>query len=142
MPRGVRQIVHLLFLVTFLLPGCSGNLDPYGRLPVSGSVTLDGQPLPNGEIAFTSESVVPVVSGGKIIDGKFSVPQQQGLPPGTYKVAITSMKEIVHPSGDAMNHPTEYKELIPENFNKKSTLTAEVTAQSENKFSFDVITKK
>jgi len=124
-----------------LFSGCGAAADPYGRLPVKGSVTLDGTALPSGEIVFTSDSVVPLISGTKIVNGQFAIPKDQGLAPGVYKVTINSILETAHPSGDVMNHPTEFKELIPEEFNKKSKLTAEVQNAGENTFSFDVVTK-
>lgn len=58
-----------------------------GRLPVSGTVTLNGQNLGEGTIEFFNDQTR---TGAQISEGKYSVERDQGLTPGKYKVSITS----------------------------------------------------
>lgn len=73
--------------------GCSSNAkSPIPLKQVSGTVTLDGEPLSQGTITF-----MPVAgtnsSTGDIVDGKFTLStfsKDDGAPPGEYKVAVTA----------------------------------------------------
>ena len=111
---------------------------PNDRLPISGEVTLNGSPLKNGDITFSSDPGAEVVSGAKILDGKFKIEKAQGLPAGSYLVTVSSLSGSSAPSGDAMNHPSEFHELVAPEFNQKTKLKAEVKQGSGNQFQFDV----
>jgi hypothetical protein len=66
--------------------GCgSSNLSQ-----VSGTVTLNGQPLAKGLITFSGESSGAGTGGGSIVAGKYSV---KDLPPGKYHVHIAGEPE-------------------------------------------------
>ena len=70
--------------------GCGGT----GRVPVSGKVTLDGQPLEHGLINFRpSQGNAGPGSGGVVNEGRFEIPADKGLRPGSYKVSITALKK-------------------------------------------------
>src|SRR5262245_24328187 len=78
-----------------LVLGCGPKSD---RLAVSGAVTLDGTPLEAGSIRFDSSGGQKVVSSGALIKGgEYYVPQEKGLPPGKYRVQITSPDENAPP---------------------------------------------
>lgn len=64
------------------------------RLPISGTVAYQGQPLSSGTIEFVAQ-IVPVEVADEcgaitvaIEDGRFEVPQRQGLVPGLYLAKI------------------------------------------------------
>src|SRR5262249_36161251 len=75
-----------------------GRLNPAGRsadnVPreaVSGSVSIDGNPLKSGAITFVPNGPdIPSQGGTPVVDGKYSIPRAQGLVPGKYKVVISS----------------------------------------------------
>ena len=125
----------LFMLVGFSIAGC-GTSD--GRLPVSGTITLKGQPVTEGTINFQSEDGA-TMSGGLIKDGKYEVPAVKGLPPGKYIVRISAAKP-----GSAVDEPVPgesgppAEELVPPEFNSNSTLTFEAKEGTENQFNFDV----
>ncbi len=75
----------VLALLMPLMIGCGG-----GKGAVSGTVTLDGKPLPAGTIGFRPSKGTPVV--GTIKDGQSSV---SGVPSGNVKVTVetASIKE-------------------------------------------------
>jgi hypothetical protein len=139
---GAGILVGMLALAS---SGCEGRSDDLPREGVSGSVTMDGQPLAKGTIQFapTSDKIPTTITAG-INDGKYSVPHTEGLVPGTYKVAISSFNEVAetpephHAPGKVGPAP---KNLIPKQFNTASTLTAEVKGGEANTFDFE-ITKK
>jgi hypothetical protein len=79
-----------VFAVTLLASGCGSNGD---LLPVSGTVTLDGQPLKAGSVQFqpdASRNKSQDIPAGKIVDGKYemSTRGKKGAPPGWYKVVV------------------------------------------------------
>ena len=133
-------LLSTALLMTF--GGCSEKSDGLPREAVSGTVTLDGQPLPKGLIQFLPSSAKEVMSGGAVIeDGKFSIARNEGLLPGIYRVDITSSAGSEpltpgEPPGPAKTTKTTPKDLIPQQYNLKSTLTAEVKAAAANTFDF------
>lgn len=60
---------------------------------VSGTVRLDGQPLPEGWIRFVPDEGTSGPDGGAAIrDGKYSIPK--ALAAGRYRVEIRSMRVV------------------------------------------------
>ncbi len=81
-------VIILGAIVLGIFSGC-GNSG--GRLPVSGSVTLDGVPLANGEIIFVPISGTKgPTAAGEILAGKFKIPAAKGPIAGSYRVEITA----------------------------------------------------
>ncbi len=88
--RAARYALAPILILAML--GCSSNPDELPRVPVEGTVTMDGKPLPAGVIQFSPAGEVTATSApanGEIKDGKFSIPRQAGPVPGTYKVTIS-----------------------------------------------------
>lgn len=125
------------------LAGCSGG-DGLPREPVSGSVDFDGKPLDKGSITFLpAEAELPTQGGADVMAGKYAIPRDQGLVPGKYRVVITSAGGDSEKSKDTTNGMPGMsaplpKELLPAQYNTKSTLTAEVKAGDANLFEFDL----
>lgn len=119
----------LLFLA---VAGCGHNAST-----VVGSVTLDGQLIENGTIAFTPVDGKTATAGAFITKGNFS----QQVPVGLMKVAITS------PRNSGKRKATSYDgtpveidlitESIPKRYNKKSTLSIDVK-QGVNRVQYDL----
>lgn len=129
--------------------GCGGGAtDSLPRHAASGNVLLDKKPLSSGSIAF--DPVDPgkpnaVSVGATIRDGSYSVPQSEGLTPGSYRVSINSTAEIAAVSlTEAPGAPPKArpKDLVPEKYNAKSTLKAEVKADESNRFDFELSSAK
>ncbi len=114
--------------------GCSDRsaVDPLPRRAVSGTVTLDGQPLPAGIIRFdpeARETGVPVV--GDIKDGRFAIGQPQGPVPGKYRVLISGWKADNPESAEAGPRAKPGPGAI-----RKAELEAQVTPEGPNSFNF------
>jgi hypothetical protein len=148
--RFTRLITLLVLVISVGFVGCSGGDDDnLPRQPISGTVTLGGQPLAQGRIQFepaSPEAKTP--AGGEIKDGTFKIPRDQGPTPGDYRVMITSSGATASgvdtspgaepPPGSKAKMPQigPSPELIPKQYNSKTTLTAKVDAGKTNTFDF------
>ena len=54
----------LVFASGPMMTGCSGSGDELPREPVSGVVSIDGEPLANGTIQFAADGGGAVAGGG------------------------------------------------------------------------------
>jgi hypothetical protein len=122
--------------------GC-GKSDPSGRVAISGSVTFQGKPLDQGTIQFTSADAggKAAISGGMIKDGKFSVPADKGLPPGKYRVQISSPDTGSAGAAPAMPGdpaPVAKERIPPEYSGHDSKQEVTVNASGKNHFEFDI----
>ncbi len=138
----VRRVVPTVLLCSVaLLPSGCGPENPLGRLAISGSVQLKGQPLDQGEIEFSPTAESPnLATGGRIEGGRYRIPAHQGLLPGTYLVRISSAEvtgEPIQPEfpGDS---PILAHERIPVAYNVKSDKHVTVTEDGSNVFDFDI----
>lgn len=125
-------------VAVLLLAGCAGAIE---KVPVSGAITYDGEPVATGQIVFQSKA------GGRtevsiINEGKYSIPEQYGLTPGEYVVKITGDR----PTGETAKTDSfvtadvsrEIQEqFIPAKYNAASQLsvTIEPVAQATHDFS-------
>jgi hypothetical protein len=127
--KNRRTIVslNLAALLAILGAGCQSGVS---TAPVKGTVTLDGNPLANGTCRFEAPGL-PSASGkivnGEIVEVTTSRPND-GVPVGSHKVAIWSLKEAPNtgaPKKDDFSFMTGTS-LIPAIYNDpdKSGLTA------------------
>ena len=101
------------------LGGCSGDAN-HGT--VSGTVTLDGQPLKSGIIRFVPADGRTASADAQVIDGKFSAK----MPIGQKNVAISAPKVVgKRKMYDTPDSPTvdKVEELLPAQYNSASKLT-------------------
>ena len=148
--RDRVRFTHALVLAAGLAAaGCSTSGDDLPREPVTGTVTLDGQPLANGVISFNpvGERMAggdQVSGGAQITGGKFTIPRETGLVPGNYNVTINaaSQSERTKPAQAGGGKPSELpKELIPAKYNSSTELKADVKKGVPNDFTFTLVTK-
>ena len=135
-----RVSLALLAGVLSFMAGCGSGVRPIaGSVGVSGTVTLNGQPLEQGMVRFAPESggkAQPAT--GQIKNGKFTMlttASSPGVVVGKYKVSIISNKPFA-PAALKPGTPPDPKakfepeSLIPTKYNdiKTSGLEADVTA--------------
>ncbi len=134
-----RTALILLLIASFSpLLGCGA--DTGGRVPVSGSVTLNGEPLESGTIQFAAADGSQL-GGATITAGKYEIPAAQGLLPGNYTVRVSSVQEAASSEeapGDSSVAEAQNKDLIPAEFNTDSKVTAEIKEGSSNTFDLDI----
>ena len=123
--RPFRSLAAALAAAVMLpLAGCS-DAPPGPRLvPVTGTVSYDGKPLPDGDIMFVpaDKSVGPEAT--KIKDGKYSFKAREGK----NRVEVTASRPV--PGKKGPMGEDAFKSYIPTKYNQKSELTAEVSAGS------------
>jgi hypothetical protein len=125
-PRLTLVAVVLLVLVA----GC-GSSGPK-LYSVSGTVTYNGQPLPDGDIIFAPATPGGVEYAGKVAAGKFSFNSEAG----GKKVKILASRE--EGAVDPQMGAAPRRQYIPEKYSsaEKTELTAEVTASGKNSYTF------
>ena len=119
-----------------LLAGCGHTT---GRQALQGSVTLNGEPLPRGVIQFVPLPGTDGPSaGGEIQDGQFSVEPDKGVLPGTFRVEITASRKTGEKMTDRVSGEMTdaYGQFLPDRYNRKSELTAQVRSGGPNQFTF------
>ena len=133
--------------IVFIAPGCGGATDDFPRHAISGTVTLDGKPLGLAAISFDPDGQAnqkPVSVGAPVVGGSYSIARDVGPTPGKYRVSVVENTAGEVDQSAAPGAPpkaTKGKPAIPEKYNTKSTLTAEVKADGPNTFNFDLTTK-
>lgn len=126
--RPFRLLALLSLSLLPLILGCS-EPNPLGRRPIRGQITLNGKPVDYGSIQFAPEDPDHGVSSGAMIEnGSYHTKVTDGLPPGSYKVMISSpdrgkVEKIEGPPGDERSFAVE---RIPKKYNLQSTLKIEV----------------
>ena len=154
-PARLRGQVWLgLALCGLVLTGCGS--DRPETAPVSGKVTLGGQPLTKGKIVFFPEkgrsSMASIGADGSYELTTFE--EGDGALPGKHKVTITAMESQGGPMPQSMEEeiemglsgkggmagPSEVKWIVPEKYSRRDTtpLEAEVTLDDDNVVNFDI----
>lgn len=120
----------LLGCSLFLFAGCGEGEDSRipQRYPLSGLITIDGEPLAGGSITFSSpeDAKIGISAGGSIVDGRYELLAT----PGAKSVKISCIEEP---------RKNVFKDIIPSKYNLKSSLVAEVT-EGKNQFDFELTT--
>lgn len=135
MVRYLRQTIFMAASACAL--GC-GAQDP-NRGEVTGIVTVNGQPVATGAVAFSPVDGQSSTSGGKIVDGKYTVKASTG----TSRVAIRVPKIIgekkLYNTADSPVRPV-MKESLPPEYNDRTTLMLDVQPGA-NEHNFELQTK-
>jgi hypothetical protein len=124
-----RTLLLFAFFIVMVFAGCGG--DSLNRCSVSGTITLDGDPIADGYVTFKPEpgTACPVVAG-RIKNGSYILPKKDGPVPGNYTVEVAAAA----PTGKKVKSPYDGKEsdemasIIPTQYTgiSKSILTASI----------------
>lgn len=103
---------HNATLLTLIVTGLSclgcGNKHP-GLVPVSGTVTIDGKPVPIGQVKISPEGHRAAV-GSIDENGKFALTcfeLYDGAPIGTHRVTVTAVEQVTETS-NRWHAPIQY----------------------------------
>ncbi len=141
MPPRVRGLLAVIALVS---SGC-GQGDGLPREPISGTVTLDGEPLELGSIQlYPTDQGAGIAVGEFIKDGRFEIARDVGPIPGTYSVMIFAEGQAPDPNappadempGEIQAKPAPRTGRIPIRYNFETELKAEVKAGEPNTYDF------
>lgn len=130
---ALMSIPFLLAIAALAAVGCSGGSPDVGL--VTGTVTLDGEPLENAEVVFAPASGRPS-TGLTDSSGRYEltyIRDVKGAVPGPHTVRITTRPE---PRADDYQGPA-FREPIPGKYNTDTELTANVEP-GPNTFDFDL----
>src|SRR3982750_3330474 len=106
-PFSLLLSVQALLAICLLTAGCSD-----GKSSVTGSVTLDGQPISQGAITFVKQGSVLTREGAVITGGAFHAT----LPPGEYKVELNAQKVVGKRKQKGFDGKDEELEITEEAF--------------------------
>jgi hypothetical protein len=97
-----RRIAPCVAIAVVALIGCSGSADERQKVvPVSGSVTYNGQPVAGATVVFLTKGSSPGATGQTASDGTFRLTtydEGDGAAPGRYSVTVTKLEGAA--SGD------------------------------------------
>lgn len=134
------SLMTCLSMLAISLAGCGGS--ELGLIDITGTVTRDGEPLPNVTVMFVpapGESAPRGSNGFTDANGKYRLVyvDAYGIIPGKYQVELRSKVDIEDPAnpGSYISQP----ETIPAEYNDKTTLTADVASGGPRTFDFTVV---
>lgn len=124
-----------LFFCALTLTGCfGGSAEHIERASISGTVTFDGKPLPEGSIQFVPD----VDAAGKpvrgklaqalIKDGNYSLTADAGPAVGNNKVLINATRKTGKFQESDGQKTEIMQQYIPARYNTQTTLKYEVKA--------------
>jgi hypothetical protein len=124
-----RTLVRGLAFLSIVFLAVSGCGTGDGKELVTGTVTFDGSPMPDGYVTFTPEGGGSPAAG-PIENGKFNLSAM----PGNHRVEIEASR-FVGPKNPIMGlQPRE--QYVPARYNTDSTLRQEVKAGDSNVVDF------
>lgn len=113
----------LLPAALLFVAGCGSS-----TAKVSGVVTLDGNPLPTGNVAFHPVKEGPVATGSIDSSGRYALTigaNNTGIPPGDYVVVVVATR-IVEPEPGSLKEPVPER-LTPASYASKDTTPLKAT---------------
>jgi hypothetical protein len=130
-------LVSLLLLACLMLPislvGCAGS----GGEPcsVTGSVTLNAEPIKTGTIVFEPMGHGGARGGAKITDGQYQIATDGEMWAGTFTVRIIGFRETGKTTAafesfgdEPVQDIAEVEEIVPRKYNSESTLQVTLNA--------------
>lgn len=113
-----------------------------GLTPVSGTITLDGQPLEKGTVNFAPKGGPGTATGAPIENGKY----EARVSPGKMAVTIYAQKTvpIENPTPEQVERGiTETTEdIVPAKYNRASTLEADIVEGQKDPVDFALTTEE
>lgn len=131
---------NCIFLLSLLIAGCSQTPQDMPEIaPVTGTVLLDGKPLPYATVVFQPDEGRSS-NGQTDAEGHYELlfnKDSMGAELGSHKVYITTYREFDNPDNPNQKATPE---LLPSKYNSKTELTATVEP-GDNEISFDLKSK-
>jgi len=123
----------IAFLCLVAIAIASGGCGKPAGVVSTGTVTLDGKPVANGAIVFQPEDKRVAAEGSMIQAGKFRIVGK----PGKRRVEISASAPAPG-TPDPPTGPVQFVEIVPDRYNKSTTLVVEVKESGPNTFTFDL----
>jgi hypothetical protein len=145
----VNRVLFVLLAVALACTGCGGSA--YDLAPVSGTVTLDGEPLAGATVLFIPIAEVgsdagPASNGTTDAAGKYTLTSAEafeGAVVGKHQVMITTVSDEGGDSAsDDVYSDAGNQEKLPARYNAATTLKIEVPSGGTNAADFDTTSAK
>jgi hypothetical protein len=136
-PRRNRARSVAAGLVLLVAAGCGPKDMTHGD--VSGRVTVDGAPAATGAVTFMPADGNSATSGGKIVDGSYSVKASVGVAKVEIRVPKVVGSRKLYDTPDSPEQPL-MEESLPKKFNDDTELTFDVKP-GDNAHDFDLTTR-
>jgi hypothetical protein len=141
---------HLGWVLCVALCSVAGCSDPGytgpQRVPVSGTITFNGKPIPYGVVSFLGSGELRGASG-PINEGKYAIAEKFGPNIGKYKVSVLGYPEIPtsvdtpdSPGAEEIYDDTGESltsQMLPRKYNFQTTLEVDMVA-GPNQHDFDL----
>ena len=132
MNRDQRRPLHSIALACaaacgLLTVGCDGSP---GLYLVSGTVTFNGNPIPDGYISFVHQDGRTTPRATPIVEGKYA----KELPAGPHRVIVEASKFVG--AEDKVMGLRPRDDYIPDKYNVETELSLDVKPEAENNFDF------
>lgn len=131
--RMTKAGVPLSILATLacvLATGCGPSKNEF---PVSGKISVAGEPIPNGAIVFYAVDGATPVGGGTIKDGTYTA----NVPPGDKQVTVTGNKITGQAPMDASMPGSPMidtrEDVVPAIYGQQTTTPLKATITAETK---------
>ncbi|MBI1347214.1 hypothetical protein GC163_13100 [bacterium] len=125
--------------VTAGVLGCGSAPTGPKMVPVSGTVSFDGAPVPEGRIQFRKTDGDGRAFATDIKEGSYSLDAE----PGRMEIVITASRLIPGKFDNSNGTPEPVGEMyIPPQYNDATSLVAEVKDGGDNVFPFDLTSAK
>lgn len=138
----MRSVLPLFFILVGLgLCGCGGGPNDMPEVAlVTGTITLDGEPLPDATVYFHPSLGGKGSEGITDASGKYELTygnKIKGAKVGMCTVSITTWREATYDEAGENEIESERPELVHPDFNDETGLEAKVEP-GENVFDFEV----
>jgi hypothetical protein len=112
----------------------------HDRVAVTGTVHFRGKPLAKGIIRFIPLESGLEPGGAVIVEGRYLIPGSNGLAPGLYAIRITAPR-LSSAGNDGTAESARTTELIPFDYNQRTSLFRSVQRGRSNVLDFDLSPK-
>ena len=126
----------IFLIATATVAGCRPSGPP--TYLVTGSVTVDEQPLTIGEIVFAPEDRTIGPRFGEIVNGKYRLHSTVGK----QQVRITASREVPGSEGQGFRGALLIENYIPAQYNSATILSVEVSPDDDNRFDFELASQR
>jgi len=127
-PNVASLVAGLAIAFPALLSTGCGPTGPQ-KITVQGTVTLDGVPVPEGQVVFIPSDPALGAAGGAIADGVFTVTTFKG----PHRVEVHAQKQVTRPvpPGALPEEGITFVSIIPKRYNERTTLTFDVQSPND-----------
>ena len=140
-----RFVAAIAVAFTLFNAGC--GKDPHRLAPVSGKVTMGGNPLASAVVAFLPDTKPgakpsPTSRGETDKNGRYTLTSSEDKPGavvGTSKVRISTMRSTGGSEGEG--GAILARETVPEKYNARTELTFDVPEEGTDAADFDLKSK-